>query len=80
MFKHDLTKKKGLNKIFKDTDILIQAAATTSGAKDIVSKPFIHVNNNAIINSVVTSVAFATKGSRIINFSCTVMYKSSKTS
>ncbi|MBD1144012.1 NAD-dependent epimerase/dehydratase family protein [Pelagibacterales bacterium SAG-MED33] len=78
LYKHDLTKEKGLNKIFKNIDILIQAAATTSGAKDIVSKPFIHVNSNAIINSVVTSVAFEKKIPRIINFSCTVMYKSSK--
>tara|TARA_B100000989_G_scaffold298957_1_gene291392 strand:+ start:19790 stop:20746 length:957 start_codon:yes stop_codon:yes gene_type:complete len=78
LFKHDLKKEKGLNKIFKNIDILIQAAATTSGAKDIVSKPFIHVNNNAIINSVVTSAAYAAKVPRIINFSCTVMYKSSK--
>lgn len=78
LYKHDLKKEKGLNKIFNNIDILIQAAATTSGAKDIVSKPFIHVNNNAIINSVVTSVAFETKIPRIINFSCTVMYKSSK--
>ena len=78
LYKHDLKKEKGLSKIFKNIDILIQAAATTSGAKDIVSKPFIHVNNNAIINSVITSVAFETKIPRIINFSCTVMYKSSK--
>ena len=78
LYKHDLKKEKGLNKIFRNTDILIQAAATTSGAKDIVAKPFIHVNNNAIINSVVTSVAYETKVPRIINFSCTVMYKSSK--
>ena len=32
-------------------DIVIQAAATTSGSKDIVSKPFIHVTDNAVINS-----------------------------
>ena len=59
-------------------DIVINAAATTSGAKDIVSKPYIHVNDNAIINSMLTRAAFESKIKHVIIFSCTVMYKSSK--
>ena len=35
-----------VNKIFKNIDILIHCAATTSGAKDIVNKPYIHVNDS----------------------------------
>ena len=79
LFKHDLKSSIGLGKIFKDVDILIQSAATTSGAKDIVSRPFIHVNDNAIINSVITKVAYEKKIPIVVNFSCTVMYKSSET-
>ena len=58
--------------------MLIQAAATTSGAKEIISKPYIHVNDNAIINSVVTRACFDHKIPHVINFSCTVMYNSKK--
>ena len=58
MLKADLTIKKNVDKIIKGKDIIIQAAATTSGAKDIISKPYIHVNDNAIINSMVTRSCF----------------------
>ena len=78
IFKVDLTKKKEVDKIVKNKDIIIQAAATTSGAKDIISKPYLHVNDNAIINSMITRSAYDFKVKHIINFSCTVMYKSSK--
>lgn len=69
-----------VSKLFKEVkpDIVIQAAATTSGAKDIVSKPYIHVNDNAIINSVVTKASFDSHINHFIFFSCTVMYKASK--
>ena len=40
--------------IFKDRnfDVVIQAAANTSGAKDIVEKPYLHVTDNAVMNSL----------------------------
>ena len=49
LYKADLTKKKDVEMVIKGKDIVIQAAATTSGAKDILSNPYIHVNDNAII-------------------------------
>ena len=36
LIKCDLTNKKRVDKLFKNKDIVIQCAATTSGAKDIV--------------------------------------------
>ena len=75
--KADLTDKKQVNKVLKGKDILIQAAATTTGAKDIVSKPYIHVTDNAVINSYVMRSAFENKLKRVIFFSCSVMYKPS---
>ena len=39
MLKCDLTSRKNTDKIIKGVDIIIQAAATTSGAKDIIEKP-----------------------------------------
>ena len=78
--KVNLKKEKEVSKLFKEVkpDIVIQAAATTSGAKDIISKPYMHVNDNAIINSVVTKACFDSQIEHFIFFSCTVMYKASK--
>ena len=78
--KVNLKKEKEVSKLFKEVkpDIVIQAAATTSGAKDIISKPYMHVNDNAIINSVVTKACFDSQIKHFIFFSCTVMYKASK--
>ena len=73
----DLTKKNQTDKTINGADIIIQAAATTSGAKDILERPYIHVNDNSIINSMVTRSAFDFKVSHVIVFSCTVMYQSS---
>ena len=77
--KVNLKNEKEVNNLFKNIkpDILIQAAATTSGAKDIVSKPYIHVNDNAIINSIITKASFDYGVKHFIFFSCTVMYKAS---
>ncbi len=77
--KIDLKNEKEVNKLFKKIkpDIIIQAAATTSGAKDIVSKPYIHVNDNAIINSIITKASFDHGVKHFIFFSCTVMYRAS---
>ena len=74
----DLTKKKEADKAIKGMDIIIQAAATTSGAKDILAKPYIHVNDNAIINSMVTRSAYDYNVKHVVVFSCSVMYQSSK--
>tara|TARA_B100000900_G_scaffold244986_1_gene208313 strand:- start:2228 stop:2977 length:750 start_codon:yes stop_codon:yes gene_type:complete len=59
-------------------DIIIQCAATTSGSKDIVSKPYIHVTDNAIINSFIFRSAYTHQIKHFIFPSCTVMYPSSK--
>lgn len=78
MVKCDLTKKKEADKVIKGKDIIIQAAATTSGAKDIIGKPYTHVNDNAIINSMVTRSAYDHNIKHILVFSCSIMYQSSK--
>ena len=51
---------------------------TTSGSKDIVSKPYIHVTDNAVINSYMFRSAFSNGVKHFIFPSCTVMYQSSK--
>jgi len=78
MIQADLTDKEDVNKVVKGMDIIIQAAATTSGAKDIVSKPFYHVTDNAIMNSLIFRAAYEHKVSHVVFFSCTTMYQSSE--
>lgn len=75
--KADLTNKKKIKRIFKNKNIVINCAALTSGAKDIISKPYIHVTENNIINSNIISEAFQNKVDHLIMLSCTLMYKSS---
>ena len=77
LLKCDLTKENQVIQVIKGADIVIQAAATTSGAKDIIDKPYIHVNDNSIINSMVTRACYNSNIKHVIVFSCTVMYSSS---
>ena len=74
----DLRNPNTVNKLTKNIDIVIQCAATTSGSKDIVSKPYIHVTDNAVINSYMFRSAFSNGVKHFIFPSCTVMYQSSK--
>jgi GDP-L-fucose synthase len=73
----DLRNPQTLENLIPGCDVIIQAAATTSGAKDIVSKPYIHVTDNAVMNSYLFRTAFEHKVKHVIFFSCTVMYHSS---
>ncbi|MEW6557329.1 MAG: NAD-dependent epimerase/dehydratase family protein [Elusimicrobiota bacterium] len=77
MIKADLTDKNDVEKVIKGMDIIIQAAATTSGAKDIINKPYYHVTDNTIMNALIFRSTYEHKISHLIFFSCTVMYQSS---
>lgn len=75
----DLTNAQDVDRCLDGVDILIQAAATTSGAKDILTRPYIHVTDNAVMNSLLFRAAFEKKMEHVIFFSCTVLYQSSDT-
>ena len=77
--KADLTKKEDVARVMKGMDVVVQAAATTSGAKDIVTKPYYHVTDNAVMNSLIFRAAYEYKVSHVVFFSCTVMYHSGDT-
>jgi len=72
--KADLRIKNEVDRILSGADILIQAAATTSGAKDILGKPYHHVTDNAIMNSLVFRSCYENRVKHVVFFSCTVMY------
>lgn len=76
--KADLRDPATADKLLEGVDIIVQAAATTSGAKDIVTRPYIHVTDNAVMNSYLFRSAFERKVKHVIFFSCTVMYPSSE--
>ncbi len=80
LIKTDLTKASNVNKVIKGKDIVIQAAAVTSGSKDILSKPYIHVTDNAVMNSLIFRACFEEKVKHVIFFSCTVMYPNQEVS
>lgn len=73
----DLTNKEEVEHAVSGMDIIIQAAATTSGVKDIITKPYYHVTDNAVMNSLIFRSAYENKVSHVLFFSCTVMYQSS---
>lgn len=76
--KVDLTDKDQVNKVIDGKDIVIQAAAVTTGSKDVVTRPYIHVTDNAVMNSLIMRACFENKVKHLVFFSCTTMYPNQK--
>jgi GDP-L-fucose synthase len=74
----DLTDGEQVTRCLEGVDIVLQAAATTSGSKDIVTRPHIHVTDNAVMNSLLLRAVHDLGISHFLFFSCTVMYQSSE--
>lgn len=74
----DLRQLSEVEAVIEGADIIIQAAATTSGAQDIVNQPYIHVTDNAVMNSYIFQLAFKHQVKHVLFFSCTVMYPTSE--
>jgi nucleoside-diphosphate-sugar epimerase len=64
-------------KVTKNVDIILQCAATTSGSKDVIEAPYLHVTDNAVMNSYLLRASYINKVKHFIFTSCTVMYKNS---
>jgi nucleoside-diphosphate-sugar epimerase len=74
----DLTDPRDVDRVLTGVDVVIQAAATTSGVKDTVTRPHIHVADNAVMNSLLFRAAFDKHVGHVVFFSCTVMLQSSE--
>ena len=74
----DLRDPQQVSSILEGVDIVMQFAATTTGAKDIVSKPYIPVTDNVIMNSYLLREAFEQGIEHFIFPSCTIMYQKSE--
>lgn len=73
----DLNNKEDVKKVVEGVDIVLQYAATTSGAGDIVSRPYIHVTDNAVMNSLILRECYESGVGHFVFPSCTVMYQPS---
>lgn len=74
----DLRRAEEVEALLRGFDVVIQAAATTSGAKDIVTQPHIHTTDNVVMNSLLLRAAYEEKVGHFVFFSCTVMHQSSE--
>jgi GDP-L-fucose synthase len=72
----DLNDRRQAEQAISGADIVVQAAAVTSGANDIVQRPHIHVTDNAVMNSHLLRAAFEQKVRHFVFFSCSIMYPS----
>lgn len=77
MVKADLTRAEDADKAVKGMDIVIQAAAATAGIKAVMTNPHRYVADNAVMNSLIFRACHEYDVSRLLFFSCTVMYQSS---
>jgi GDP-L-fucose synthase len=75
----DLRNYEDVKKALVGVDIVLQFAATTSGSKDIVNQPYLHVTDNAIMNSLILRECYEQCIEHLIFPSCTVMYQKSET-
>jgi len=75
--KADLRNLASVHKVVAGKDVVIQAAGVTSGANDVINRPYIHVTDNAIMNAQLLQAIYEEKVKHFLFFSCTVMYPSS---
>ena len=72
----DLTKIEDVKKVFNGgVDVVLQYAAVSSNLKDAFEKPYLHVTDNAIMNSLIFRESYETNVENVIFPSCTVMYE-----
>jgi len=74
----DLRRAEDVDRAVRGADVIVQAAATTSGARDIVARPHVHVTDNAVMNSLLLRAAFEHGVGQFVFFSCTIMYPSAE--
>lgn len=70
----DLRQADPAARALEGQDIVIHAAATTSGSRDIVNQPYLHVTDNAVMNSLLFRAAHERGVGQVVFFSCAVMY------
>jgi nucleoside-diphosphate-sugar epimerase len=71
----DLTKKWDVKRaLYGGCDMILQYAAVSTNIVDAINKPYLHVTDNVIMNSLIFREAYESDVSHVIFPSCTVMY------
>ncbi len=70
----DLRDPDQVHALVEKGDVLVQAAATTSGAKDILGRPYIHTTDNAVMNSLLLRACYEKSAAHFLFFSCPIVY------
>jgi nucleoside-diphosphate-sugar epimerase len=74
--KADLTRKDDVERAISGMDVLLQAAATTSGVRTTVMNPSVQIVDNVVMNSYLFAAAVAHGLRNVVFFSCTIMLQS----
>jgi len=74
LIKADLTQKETVKDITKGFDVMIHAASVTSGAKDIRERPYIHVTDSMIMNTLLLEACYTNAIPQGVFLSCTILY------
>lgn len=79
--KADLTSSPDVERVFSreaEFDVVIQAAASTSGIMDTFNRPDFHVTDNVIMNALILRAINGKKIKHFVFFSCTTMLRASE--
>lgn len=72
----DLRDPATVEHVVAGMDVVVHAAATTSGSGDITTRPYIHITDNAVMTSLLLRSAFHHRVRHLVYFSCAMMYAS----
>lgn len=73
----DLRNEQAVKNLFDlhKFDVVIQGAATTTGSKDVIERPYLHVTDNVVMNAWIFREATLKEVGHVLFPSCTVMYQ-----
>tara|TARA_R110002020_G_scaffold46539_24_gene132437 strand:- start:10833 stop:11795 length:963 start_codon:yes stop_codon:yes gene_type:complete len=77
----DLRDEDFVKSIFENNnlDVVLQCAATTTGSKDVMERPYVHVTDNVVMNAWIFREATLNNVGHVLFPSCTVMYQPKET-
>ena len=73
----DLRDHSFVEEIVRGQDIIVQMASVTTGSRDVIERPYLHVTDNSVMNPLLLRAAYDQNVGHFIFPSCTTMYPSS---
>jgi len=78
MLSTDLTNREQVDLAIKGKDVVVIAAAITSGARDTINNPHIHIADTSVMNSLILRSVYENETPNIFFLSCSIVYQSSE--